>query len=103
MNLTKHRNVQFCEKDELSKKIRSHLYIRHQNVMINGESRFYEVIKSKKAVTDTVPIATAFFILCHAKLTVLQFVTDLIDCIDSKGYRLLYMGLFFILIFYSYF
>lgn len=93
MNLSRHRNVQYCEKEKLSRALRSNLYIRHQNVMIHGESRFYEVIKSKKAVIDTVPISTAFFILCHAKLTVLQFITDLMECIDPKAYRLLYMGI----------
>ena len=60
--------------------------------MLNGESKFFEVVKSKKGITDKVPIATAFFILCHAKLTVLEFVIDLMDCIDPKAYRLLYMG-----------
>ena len=94
MNLSKHRNVQYCELDKLSSHVRSHYYMRHEHIFVNGEPRFFEVVKSKKAITDKVPIATAFFILCHAKLTVFRFIHDLTSCINLSAVRLLYMGKF---------
>ena len=92
MNLSKHRNVQFCKLDKLSKHVRSPHYDRHDLVMVNGEPKFFEVVKTKKSITDKVPIATAFFILGNAKLTVLQFISDMLTCINPTSYRILYMG-----------
>ena len=93
MNLAKHRNVQYCKLDKLSQHIRSNNYDRHVQVMVNGEPKFFEVIKTKKSITDKVPIATAFFILGNAKLTVLEFIADMLICVDPRSYRLLYMGI----------
>ena len=92
MNLAKHRNVQFCKLDKLTQHIRSNNYERHVQVMVKGEPKFFEVVKTKKSITDKVPIATAFFILGNAKLTVLEFISDMLVCIDPRSYRLLYMG-----------
>ena len=92
MNLSKHRNVQFCTLDKLSKHVRSPNYDRHDLVMVNGEPKFFEVVKTKKCITDKVPIGTAFFILGNAKLTVLQFISDMLTCINPLSYRILYMG-----------
>ena len=35
MNLSKHRNVQYCELDKLSSHVRSHYYMRHEHIFVN--------------------------------------------------------------------
>ena len=70
MNLLNHVNVYYHDEDKVMGDVRSPLYVRHEPVVNKPSARIYEVIKQKRVITDKVPVASAFFILSHAKLHV---------------------------------
>ena len=90
MNLLKHENVTYGDSKCLEKNIRNPLFKRCE-VIPNSADKF-EIVKSKKTVTDDKPVATAFFILNHAKLHVQHFMLDLRKTINVRMIRLFYMG-----------
>ena len=101
MNLLKHRNVKFRTSDNLSRVVNSVYYDRHELLLSESETQFFEVVSKKRTIKDSVPISTAFYILGNAKLTVLRFMNDLQKCIVNDAIRLLYMGLKYIFFLHS--
>lgn len=71
MNLTKHVNVSYQTMNKLSQHIHSAFYVRHEPISYSNYNIF-EVVKRKRKIKDTIPVATASFILSHAKLHVLK-------------------------------
>ena len=64
--------VRYCPENQLSKDIRSPLFVRCEVMTSEHGSDIYEVVKHKKVVEDHIPVASAFFILSHAKQHVLK-------------------------------
>ena len=93
MNLEKHENVSYKSPDNIAKIMNSKFYKRHGSIYFDGACSFFEVVNKKRAITDKVPIAAAFFILGHAKLCVMEFVRDVEECIMPDAMRILYMGI----------
>ena len=77
----------------MGKLLNSSRYKRHDPVYIDGECEFYEVASKKRSIVDKVPISSAFYILGNAKLCVLEFMSDIENCIMPDAMRLLYMGI----------
>jgi len=72
MNLSKHVNVTYKSDKNLMKAVVSPMFVRYEPVVVEDGVNIYEVVKKKKKIRDSIPVATAFFILNYAKLHVLK-------------------------------
>ena len=90
MNLSKRTNVRFVEKNKLKMHTRSNKLISIEP--INRDADIFEVRKRPGSILDKIPVQCAAMILSTAKLTVLQFVSDLASNLDTKAFRIIYMG-----------
>ena len=90
MNLLKHENVSFHSSKTLQRHVSSLFFKRHEP--IHQTDDIFEVVKRKKIIKDSIPVATAFFILNNAKMHVQKFMFDIRETIQPQLYRLLYMG-----------
>ena len=93
MNLTKRENVSFQTSKTLHRHVTSLFFKRHEPVY--HTDNIFEVVKRKRTIHDSIPVATAFFILNHAKMHVQKFMFDIRQTIQPQFYRLLYMGKIF--------
>ena len=94
MNLSKRTNVLFVEKKKLKSHARSNKLISIEP--INREAEIFEVRKKKSSILDKIPVQCAAMILSTAKLHFVKFVSDLAENMDSKAYKIIYMGNFLI-------
>lgn len=86
MNLSKHVNVSYRTMKSLSKELQSNFYVRHEPISVEGSCDIFELVKRKKVIVDAIPIASAFFILSHAKLHVLKVRNILCYFVYNRKY-----------------
>ena len=73
LNIEKQDKVMYCRKDNLQINRNNMYYKRHRQLQAEFEIDLYEVIKSKKSATDSIPVQCALTILQLSKLHMLKF------------------------------
>ena len=83
-NKEKHRQVKFCDDNEVSGLINSPFF--RQLDIIDDET--YKVQSSKKNIKLDLPLQVGFFVYQYAKLRMLQFYYDFLDTyIDRSDFE----------------
>ena len=83
-NKERHRQVKFCDDDEVPNLINSPFF-RELNPI---DDNTYEVQSSKKKIKLDLPLQVGFFVYQYAKLRMLQFYYDFLDkYIDGSDFE----------------
>ena len=90
LNIEKQDKVMYCRKDNLQINRNNMYYKRHRQLQAEFEIDLYEVIKSKKSATDSIPVQCALTILQLSKLHMLKFAHFLYEHLQQGSFSLLY-------------